>query len=66
MRPPKCFDASHTKSIWFVVQFWLNDNALEVSVALGVVALIGVSKEQVALFVHVQSVSMELKVSGIR
>ena len=66
MRPPKCFDASHTKSISFVVHCWLNDIWLEVSVALDVVALIGVSKEQVEVFVHVQSVSVELKLSGIR
>ena len=66
MRPPKCFEASHTKSVSFLFHLWLNDNWLEVSVALDAVALIGVSNEQVAVFVHVQSVSMELKLSGIR
>ena len=57
MRPPKCFDPSHTRSTWFLVQFWLNDNWLAVLVALGVVALIGVSKLQVERSLHVQSVS---------
>jgi hypothetical protein len=35
-------------------------------VALGVVPLIGVSNEQVEVLMQVQSVSVELKLSGIR
>ena len=61
MRPPKCFEASHTKSTWFLFQLWLNDKSLAVGVALGVVSLIGVSNEQAAVSMHVQSVSMEAK-----
>ena len=66
MRLPKCFDASHAKSTWFLFQLWLNDNSLEVMVALCVVPLIGVSKEQVEVSVHVQSVSTESNVSEMR
>src|SRR5207302_4341447 len=66
MRPPKCFDASQTKSTWFLFQLWLNDNWSAVLVTLCVVALSGVSKEQVVVSVHVESVSIDLKRSGIR
>ena len=66
MRPPKCFEASQTKSTWFLFQLWLNDKSLAVGVELGVVSLIGVSNEQATVSMHVKSVSMEEKLAGIR